>query len=208
MKYALVSWYIKRWTMDWRHRGCLWAQHKWLVFWVPWNAGNFLTSWSLHWKRPCTVSCSSIDTASLGWTWFAQWVSSTPLLRHYLFEAARQSYFYEMGFSAPTPNPQPGGPGYPITFDLSGIRGPYQQLRYRQHSSQDPLTTQAALLHQSMGTFGGACAIYREEFEVPVTVLMKIYLFRVMTPCRLVSRYQRSGVSSYLGQFRKMLIFV
>jgi hypothetical protein len=29
-----------------------------------------------------------------------------------------------MGLSAACPNPKPGGPGYPFSFDLSGMRGP------------------------------------------------------------------------------------
>ena len=41
-----------------------------------------------------------------------------------------------------------------ITLDLSGMGGPTSSIRYRQHSSQDHVTTQAPPLRQSWDTFG------------------------------------------------------
>jgi hypothetical protein len=43
-----------------------------------------------------------------------------------------------------------------ITLDLSGMGGPTGSKSYRQHSSQDHVTTQAPLLRQSRDTFGGS----------------------------------------------------
>jgi hypothetical protein len=42
-----------------------------------------------------------------------------------------------------------------ITLDLSGMGGPTSSVRYRQHNSQDHVTTQAPPLRQSRDTFGG-----------------------------------------------------
>jgi len=42
-----------------------------------------------------------------------------------------------------------------ITLDLSGMGGPTSSIRYRQHSSQVHVTTQAPPLRQSRDTFGG-----------------------------------------------------
>jgi hypothetical protein len=62
--------------------------------------------------------------------------------------------FLLCGVVSPTPNPQPGGPGYPffvwvITLDLST-----SSICYHRHSSQGHVTTQAPPLRQSRGTFG------------------------------------------------------
>jgi hypothetical protein len=59
------------------------------------------------------------------------------------------------------PPPQPEQPGYPFLSGSSPLTCPaweiYQQLRYRQHSSQDNMTTQAPPLRQSRETYGGDC---------------------------------------------------
>jgi hypothetical protein len=53
----------------------------------------------------------------------------------------RNKLFLLCGVVSHTPNPQPGGPGYPfssgvITLDLSGMGDPTSSIRYRQHSSR------------------------------------------------------------------------
>ena len=42
-----------------------------------------------------------------------------------------------------------------ITLDLYGMGGPTGSIRYRQHSSQDHVATQAPPLRQSRDNFGG-----------------------------------------------------
>ena len=44
-----------------------------------------------------------------------------------------------------------------ITLDLSGMGSPTSSICYRQHSSQDHVTTQAPPLRQSRDTFRGLC---------------------------------------------------
>jgi hypothetical protein len=78
-------------------------------------------------------------------------------------------FFLRGGVVSLTPNPQPGGPGYPffvwvITLDLSGMGGPTSSISYCQHSSRDNLTTQASPLRQSRDTFGGNGPIYEGIF--------------------------------------------
>ena len=80
----------------------------------------------------------------------------------------RNNKFLLCGIVSSTPNPQPGGPGYPffvwvITLDLSGMGGPTSSIRYRQHSSQDHVTTQTPPQRQSKDIFGGYiiyCTLY------------------------------------------------
>jgi hypothetical protein len=74
-----------------------------------------------------------------------------------------------------TPNPQPGGPGYPsfvwvITLDLFGMGGPTSSIRYRQHSSRDHTNIQAPPLHQIRNTFGGKFKTERRTVISPVVL--------------------------------------
>jgi hypothetical protein len=67
--------------------------------------------------------------------------------------------FYGVGPSTPHPTPNLEGRGIPFCLDhqfwhvLHGR--PYQQLRYRRHSSQDHMATKAPPLRQSRDTHGG-----------------------------------------------------
>ena len=68
--------------------------------------------------------------------------------------------FLLCGYISPTPNPHTWRTKaslfvWVITLDLSGMGGPTGSIRYRQHSSQDHVTTQAPPLRQSRDTFGG-----------------------------------------------------
>jgi hypothetical protein len=67
--------------------------------------------------------------------------------------------FYGVGPSTPRPTPNLKGQGIPFCLDhhfWSVQHGrPYQQLDYRQHSSQDHMTTQAPPLLQSSDMYGG-----------------------------------------------------
>jgi hypothetical protein len=67
--------------------------------------------------------------------------------------------FYGVGPLTPRPIPNLEGQGIPSCVDhhLWPVRHgrPYQQLRYRRHSSQEHMTTQAAPLRQSSNTYGG-----------------------------------------------------
>jgi hypothetical protein len=72
-----------------------------------------------------------------------------------------QQYFLWDGVVSLTPNPQPGGPGYPYLSGSSSLTCLAWEtlpvacsICYCQHSSQDHLTTQAPPLHQSRDTFG------------------------------------------------------
>ena len=67
-------------------------------------------------------------------------------------------YLYCVGLLAPcqTPNLEDQGISFCLGhLDLSGMGGPTSSVRYRQHSSQDHVTTQAPPLRQSRDTFGG-----------------------------------------------------
>jgi hypothetical protein len=67
--------------------------------------------------------------------------------------------FYGVEPSTPSPTPDLEGQGIPCCLDhhLGPVRHgrPYQKLRYRQHSSQNHMTTRAPALRQSRDTYGG-----------------------------------------------------
>jgi hypothetical protein len=64
--------------------------------------------------------------------------------------------FLLCGVVSSTPNPQPGGPGYPFFLvHHPGMGGPTSSIHYRQHSSWDHVATQAPPLRQIRDTFGG-----------------------------------------------------
>jgi hypothetical protein len=77
--------------------------------------------------------------------------------------------FLLCGVVSPTPNPQPGGPGYPFlsgSSPLTCLVWEALPVAYAsQHSSWDHVTTQAPLLRQSRDTFGGIKHILGNEIN-------------------------------------------
>jgi hypothetical protein len=103
-----------------------------------------------------TLSCSVSLAADL--CVLLHVVADVTVQLHFL-EVSYQ-YYLLGGVVSRTPNPQPGGSGYPyivwvITFDLFDIGGPTSRIRYRQHSSRDHMTTHAQPLRQSRDPSGG-----------------------------------------------------
>jgi len=87
--------------------------------------------------------------------------------------------FRNNGVVNPTPNPQPGRTRvslfvWVVTLDLSGMGGPTGSTRYRQHSCQDHVTTQAPPLRQSRDTFRGTIVSVME---------VKLLTFSSPAPC-------------------------
>jgi hypothetical protein len=81
---------------------------------------------------------------------------------HILYARFRDNKFLQGGVVSPTPNPQPGGPGYlsqcGISLETCPAWWPYQQLCYRRRSFRVHWCTQAP---------SPSNRVLRQEVEIP-----------------------------------------